>query len=146
MNLPDDVHERLQAEFKSAVITDDELCETIREVLDSYDYWTDPHTGVAFGAAHKLGYIDWDVCENKASPPIALLATASPCKFRESVTTALGKDKWKEYMDNEFPERAKEILALEEDLPVLYETKPGKSLEENQVEWETKARELIAEM
>jgi threonine synthase len=144
MDLPNDVHERLQVEFKSAVVTDDELCETIREVLDSYDYWTDPHTGVAFGAARKLGYIDWDVCEKKVSAPVALLATASPCKFQESVTVALGKDKWKEYMDNDFPELAKEILTREEDPPVLYEAKPGKSLEENQVEWETKARGLIA--
>jgi threonine synthase len=144
MDLPNDIHELLQAEFKSAVVNDDELCETIREVLDSYDYWTDPHTGVAFGAAHKLGYIDWDVHENTASPPVALLATASPCKFQESVTVALGKDKWKEYMENEFPELAKDILTREEEPPVLYETKPGNSLEENQVEWETKARGLIA--
>jgi threonine synthase len=147
MDLPNDVHERLQAEFKSAVVTDDELCETIREVLDSYAYWTDPHTGVAFGAAHQLGYIDWDVYEKKdGSPPVALLATASPCKFQESVTVALGKEKWKEYMDNDFPEIAKEILTREEDPPVLYEAMPGKSFEENQVEWETKARGLIAEL
>jgi threonine synthase len=147
MDLPKDVHDGLKAEFKSAVVTDEELCDTIREVLDSYDYWTDPHTGIAFAAAHQLGYIDWDECQKKASSaPVALMATASPCKFQESVTTALGKDKWKEYMDNEFPEVAKEILARQEEPPVLYEAKAGKSFEENQVEWEKKARELIEEL
>lgn len=61
------------------------MCQTLLEVRDEYGYVADPHTAVALAAAKKLGYFgNGGLC--------AILATASPCKFEESVTAALGVD------------------------------------------------------
>lgn len=131
---------KLQTEFRSARVTDDELCATLSDVLETYQYWADPHTGVAFAAAKQLGYL---TDEHHSSVVVALLATASPCKFEHSVTTALGDDKWKEYELEHFPSRGKEIMNKPEKPPIVYKAMPGKTLEENQAEWEKLARELI---
>ena len=156
MDIPKELHERLQAEFQSAVVKDDELCRILQHVRTFFDYWADPHTGVAFGAAHKLGYIHWkdSVMSDLSSPhrdrvqrkdrPVAILATASPCKFEETMTVALGKDQWKEYRESKlFPPMAENILQSPDQSPIIYEVQEGNTLEENQMEWESRARALI---
>jgi hypothetical protein len=55
----------------------------------------------------------------------------------------LGDDKWKEYELEHFPSRGKEIMDKPEKPPIVYKATPGKTLEENQAEWEKLARELI---
>ena len=141
---------KLQAEFGSARVTDDELCETLREVRSKLDYYADPNTGVAFCAAKKLGYCFFQA--PKENQPIsknsnvAIFATASPCKFESVITTALGKDEWDSYVATHFPSRGKEILSKPERPLIRYLALEGKSLQENQVEWEAMTRKLIQEM
>lgn len=145
----------LQKDFQSERVTDEEMCSTMREVLDKLNYLADPHTAVALCCAKKLGYLS--IMDDKSSPdsgaaaaatgkknPVAILATASPCKFEESVVAALGQSGWETYTTGpSYPEAARVYLAKDEIDPFVYEAKAGKTLEENQVEWEAKAREII---
>lgn len=143
--------EQLQREFASVRVTDDELCATMRQILEDYEYWTDPHTGVAFCAAQKLGYIGGNGNKNNGTNQnqnrvVAIMATAAPCKFQEAVTTALGQERWEEYERDHFPASGKALRQQQETPPIVYEAEDGKSLYENQAVWETKARELIAQL
>eukprot|EP00532_Pseudo-nitzschia_australis_P013810 CAMPEP_0168209638 /NCGR_PEP_ID=MMETSP0140_2-20121125/2734_1 /TAXON_ID=44445 /ORGANISM="Pseudo-nitzschia australis, Strain 10249 10 AB" /LENGTH=290 /DNA_ID=CAMNT_0008136167 /DNA_START=3 /DNA_END=872 /DNA_ORIENTATION=- len=153
---------KLQTEFGSAKVNDEELCATMRRVLDDYGYWIDPHTGVAFAAADKLGYNKHEntVKSNTAGnenendsndndnnhntsvvTAVAIMATASPCKFQNVLTTALGAERWNVYERDHFPSRGKDLEDKEEIPPVLYVAESGKTLEENQLIWEAKTRE-----
>jgi threonine synthase len=160
-DLPMDWLELLQKEFRSERISDEEMCATLRQVRDEYQYTMDPHTAVAFCAAQKMGYLQQhtDSPTNKPSigctandnvvkattrRPVILLSTASPCKFQEAVTAAIGESGWNEYFDKEFPARAKALMELKEREPYLYKAKPGGSLEESQDDWEKQASSIIA--
>lgn len=132
---------KLQAEFRSARVDDEEMCAMMREIKDRYAYMTDPHTAVAFAAAARLGYDLRD--GNGVKKPVAIMATASPCKFEETVTVAIGKKAWDKYYDCEVSDDAKRILSLEEIPPQIYHQNAGSSLEETQDEWEKMARSII---
>lgn len=82
----------------------------------------------------------------KGSLIVALLATTCDCKFGTAMIKALGKDKWKEYVQSEFLEAAKEILTKEEEPPIVYEAASDKTLDENQVDWEQQATNLIKQL
>lgn len=133
---------KLQTEFRSARVPDDSLCETIQRVLKTYEYYIDPHTGVAFDAAEQLGYF----ASHEASNPVAIMATASPCKFEAAMTKAVGGDKWKDYEEHHFPVRGKNLKNQKEIPPTRYLADPNKTLEENQVVWEANTRSLIAKV
>ena len=133
---------RLQSEFRSARVPDDVLCETIQGVLKTYDYWIDPHTGVAFSAAQQLGYFS----ESPKCNPVAIMATASPCKFQAAMTEAVGSDHWKEYEEHHFPVRGKDLKDQEEIPPNHYLADSNKTLEENQIVWEASTRALIGKV
>lgn len=134
--------ERLQAKFDSVRVTDDEMCEIMRKVADKLDYFADPHTCVALAGAAMMGY---PIDGGELNPPVAVLATASPCKFEESVTTALGKAGWMSYKDENFPTRAEEIMSKTEISPIVFKALRGKSLAETQIDWEVQARELVSQ-
>jgi threonine synthase len=135
---------KLQQEFRSERITDDEMCATIRELRDEFHYMIDPHTAVAFAAASKLGYYN---NTNGNAQPVILLSTASPCKFQESVTVAIGEAGWQEYFNSElFPPRARAVLEREELEPCLCKAQESVSLEENQQRWERQALSIICDL
>lgn len=133
----------LQEEFRSARVTDEELCATLMSVLNELNYWADPNTGVAFCAAKKLHYCLQKEQEQQSNKVVALLATASPCKFESVLTQALGDDRWESYVQTKFPARGWDILSKPERPPIVYEAIPGKDLQENQVDWERATRKLI---
>jgi threonine synthase len=148
---------KLQTEFRSARVTDSALCATIQHVLETYGYWADPHTGVAFDAAKQLGYLSTSLPEEGGSGGIgggsgvstsvvAIMATASPCKFEAAMTKILGLDKWKEYELYHFPTRGKDLKDKKEKSPLRYLADEGKTLKENQLAWESKTKELIAKL
>ncbi|KAG7373315.1 threonine synthase [Nitzschia inconspicua] len=128
---------KLNSEFQSARVTDEEMCEAMRSTLHQYGYWADPHTCVALAAAKKLGY--W----NEKSIPVAIMATAAPCKFQEAMTKALGVEQWQEYERLHFPTRGKILNEMKEIPTTVYASDATKTLAENQRDWEAKARELI---
>ena len=133
---------KLQAEFRSARVPDDVMCETLKKVDTLFSYVADPHTAVALAAAEELGYFPIN-CYDR---PVAVLATASPCKFRESVTVALGEEGWNAYEAHMFPVRGWDLLSKEEITPTVYKFTEGMSLEDAQVEWEKLALEIIDDL
>jgi len=142
LDLDDSWHNKLKQDFMSARITDHEMCAAMTKVYDELNYCIDPHTAVAVAAANKLGYDLYDANYDKSI--YAILSTASPCKFEESVTTAIGATKWNEYIKSEFPKRATSILNKDEIEPVLYHWPDGESLEQVQMKWEELAQSLVA--
>jgi threonine synthase len=141
---------KLQSEFRSAKVLDDSLCDTIQRILDVYGYWVDPHTGVAFGAAEQLGYLSvassGSTTATANNNPVAVMATASPCKFQAAMTKAVGGDRWSDYETHHFPARGRDLQDQEERPPNRYVSDPDKTLEENQLVWEAKTRALIAKL
>ena len=149
IDLERELLEKLQAEFASARITDDEMCSAMVNAKEKLEYFIDPHTAVAFAAADKLGYMytpfTTEGSSNGAS--VAIMATASPCKFKEAVTEALGVDGWNEYMSSRlFPKRASEYMAKVETPPVEYTRAAGISLGEAQEEWKWKTLAIANDM
>ncbi|KAL7532522.1 hypothetical protein ACHAXR_004678 [Thalassiosira sp. AJA248-18] len=126
---------QLKKDFRSARVTDDEMCNALRQVHDTLYYLADPHTAVAMAAAEKLGYAFTDKSSVEEMIPMVILATASPCKFQEVVTVVLGEEGWKEWEEYNFPERAKRTLEKEEKEPFHYSRKEGASLSDVQSEW-----------
>lgn len=137
-DLPPEVLSKLQQRFQSARVTDGRMCSTLLRVYQLYSYLADPHTAVALDAAHKLRY------DSERDVPVAVLSTASPCKFEEAVTAAVGSEAWQAYHDSaDFPSSAKALLEEEEVTPIHY--KALSSLEESQAAWEAQARQILAE-
>eukprot|EP00584_Thalassiosira_punctigera_P007741 CAMPEP_0172530904 /NCGR_PEP_ID=MMETSP1067-20121228/4506_1 /TAXON_ID=265564 ORGANISM="Thalassiosira punctigera, Strain Tpunct2005C2" /NCGR_SAMPLE_ID=MMETSP1067 /ASSEMBLY_ACC=CAM_ASM_000444 /LENGTH=456 /DNA_ID=CAMNT_0013315209 /DNA_START=17 /DNA_END=1384 /DNA_ORIENTATION=+ len=89
---------RLKNDFRSARVTDDEMCSALRRAHAMLNYVADPHTAVAMAAAEKLGYaFHTENLLSGKSVEMVILATASPCKFQETVTVALGKEGWEQW-------------------------------------------------
>lgn len=159
LTLSDEWLEKLQQDFGSARVTDDHMCFMMKQLYEQHHYFVDPHTAVAFAAAQQLGLYrnnnnnnidDHDEpssCSSSSSVhPTALLATASPCKFEEAVTIALGRERWVEYeLSTDFPPGARVILQQVEIPPVVYPAREGNTLEQNQVEWEAMTEHLVSE-
>jgi threonine synthase len=106
---------RLQDEFASERVTDDAMCATIQSIKQDYDYTVDPHTAVAFSSAMSLGYN-----LRQQTSLVAILSTASPCKFQESMTVALGSEGWNDYVNTEYPEQAGRIMEMTQIEPIVY--------------------------
>ena len=148
IDLEKDLLEMLQAELASARITDDEMCSAMVNAKKKLGYFIDPHTAVAFAAADKLGYNPFALEGSGANgQAVAIMATASPCKFEEAVTVALGGEGWNEYMNSSsFPKGANEYTRKDETTPFQYTRAKGISLEEAQDEWKQKTLALVNEM
>ena len=93
LTIPPEWLAKLQLEFKSARINDEAMCLAMKRTHEKYKYYCDPHTSVAIAGAEELGYFAND---NNNNNPVAIMATASPVKFQESVTIALGPEAWEE--------------------------------------------------
>jgi threonine synthase len=139
--------DRLQEDFQSATASDSQVCEAITSVLSSFQYYIDPHTAVGWSAADQLGHTAYpssvtNTASSSGVPPAVLLATASPCKFENAYTTALGPEGWKTYLaSSDYPEPARRISEGTEIPPVMYRAEP--TLTASQTEWERQARELV---
>jgi threonine synthase len=131
MTVPADVLAKLQAVFRSARVTDAQMCSAAATVLADYQYLADPNTAVAMAAAYQLGYLppptknDGDTTHDDdlnaptlesdsaatkaddnddsttAARVTVLLATASPCKFEAAVVAAVGAQAWQDYIDSD---------------------------------------------
>jgi len=126
------------------------MLETMRKFQGQFGYLADPNTAVAVCVAMKLGY------PSRNHPaPTALLATASPCKFKEVLMTALGQAGWNAYMQSPaFPEKSKALY--EDETAVNDETQPssmtiyraiqGQPLKQTQGIWMEKTKSMIADL
>ena len=68
-----------QADFKSDSVDSETCLNTIKEVLDKYNYLIDPHTAVAYKVAERL----------HGENPVLIASTAHWAKFGENVYRAL---------------------------------------------------------
>ena len=82
--------EKLQEDFCSAHVTDDEMCNSLRKVHDKLNYVADPHTAVAMACAEKLGYDFTEEMSEGKMIPMVFVSTASPCKFQHAVVAKMG--------------------------------------------------------
>ena len=136
--------ERLQAEFKSARVDDNEMMQAIRDVRSAHDYLLDPHTAVAVSAAEKLGYnIIEGSNDDDTKNPIVIIATASPCKFEGAVTATIGKDGWDQWARESFPPRARATINASEPQPFHYPRSAGLSEAEQNSKWREQMLNII---
>jgi threonine synthase len=183
ITIPVEYLQKIQTIFQSARVTDAQMCDAIRYVYDTYhQYMIDPHTAVAFSAAFQLHYIHQqrgsrvsdaknqdnatllqhshpsNDCTTPSSTPV-ILATASPCKFEHSVSTAVSRTTWDNYVQSKaYPERAQRILSMQLDNTSNsddkskvkqvhhYENPNRLPIAEVQKKWEENTRKLINEL
>jgi threonine synthase len=178
ITIPVEYLQKIQTIFQSARVTDAQMCDAIRYVYDTYhQYMIDPHTAVAFSAAFQLHYIHQQPSSNSdqdnatlqhshqskdcttSSSTTVILATASPCKFEHSVSTAVSRTTWDAYVKSKaYPERAQRILSMQSDNTSNsdykskvkqvhhYENPNRLPIAEVQKEWEENTRKLINEL
>lgn len=135
---------KLREVLGSARVDDELMCWTLRRALEDHGYLADPHTAVALAAA-------WDAEATQRSadaeaqgsePPLAVLATAHPCKFEASVTVAIDAKRWKSYAGSAvFPEAARALLAASER--PYQKLQAGVSLQASQEAWEAEVRRML---
>lgn len=141
VQLPDDLLAKVKSEFVSESVTlQTKKCgsEIKNTWISCNQYLIDPHTSVGVVGAKKVGLFP-----SKGGRPVAVMSTASPCKFEESCTIAAGADVWKTYYESDYPEAAKSIMELEER-PAAKFAAVGDT-EESKVVWEKMIRALILE-
>ena len=178
MTIPLDYLQKIQSIFQSARVTDTQMCDAIRYVYNRYNqYMIDPHTAVAFSAAFQLQYILRQHQQQQQPETVSvepatfhqnhdsttvILATASPCKFEHSVSTAVGTSTWDTYLNSTaYPVQAKQILSMQSDdttksnsninniecSRIHHYTNPSNiSVSEIQREWEELTRNLIEQL
>ena len=78
-------YEELRRTIRGVPVTDDETRAVIRTVHERWGYYLDPHGAVGWKAVDKD-----EKPENQSGGPIAVLATAHPAKFAETVEPLTG--------------------------------------------------------
>lgn len=73
---------RLQTEFSSASVDDNDTVDAIAETYKATHYLLDPHTAVGLAAGVR--------CRAQTGSPLVVLATAHPAKFPDAVKKATG--------------------------------------------------------
>lgn len=79
-------NDEMNANISSLSVSDQQTKEAIKEVYEKYDYVMCPHTATAY---HNY---KWLRNNGKAEGKTAILATAHPAKFGESVFNAINKE------------------------------------------------------
>ena len=75
-----DKMEKINKDFLSASMNEEEILDTIKEVHIKYDIILDPHSAIGFGSLNKVNLEGNNI----------VLATAHPCKFPEAIEKSIG--------------------------------------------------------
>ena len=75
-----DKMEKINKDFLSASMSEEEILDTIKEVHIKYDIILDPHSAIGFGSLNKVNLEGNNI----------VLATAHPCKFPEAIDKSIG--------------------------------------------------------
>jgi len=78
--IPEDKMNKIDKDFLSASINENEVLDIIKEVHSKHDIVLDPHSAIGFGALKKVNINGNNV----------VLATAHPCKFPEAIDKSIG--------------------------------------------------------
>jgi hypothetical protein len=76
------------------------------------------------------------------------LATASPCKFEESVTAPHWEreEGWNEFKEKFFPAKAAEFMVKDEVPSFIYTSIDGEPLAKIKIGWEAQACQLVEKL
>ena len=78
--IPENKMKKINRDFLSASINENEVLDIIKEVHSKYDILLDPHSAIGFGALKKVNIGGNNV----------VLATAHPCKFPDTIDKSIG--------------------------------------------------------
>ena len=78
--IPKDKMKKINKDFLSASMSEEEILDTIKEVHIKYDIILDPHSAIGFGSLNKVNLEGNNI----------VLATAHPCKFPEAIDKSIG--------------------------------------------------------
>ena len=74
--------EKINIDFLSAKMSEEEVIKTIKEVYDKYKTILDPHTAIGYGAFDKVQLKGNNI----------VLATAHPCKFPDAIKKSINQN------------------------------------------------------
>ena len=78
--IPEDKMKKIDRDFLSASINENEVLEIIKEIHAMHNIVLDPHSAIGFGALKKVNIEGNNI----------VLATAHPCKFPEAIDRSIG--------------------------------------------------------
>jgi threonine synthase len=78
--IPRNKIEKINNDFLSASMSEQEILDIIKEVQVKYNTILDPHTAIGFGSLEKVNLEGNNI----------VLATAHPCKFPEAIDKSIG--------------------------------------------------------
>jgi threonine synthase len=94
--------EKINKDFISSSLNNDEILNTIKIVYEKYKIILDPHTAIGFGALEKL----------KLKGNNIVLSTAHPCKFPDAVNDAIN-------IKPKLPDKLQHILDEKENYDIV---------------------------
>jgi threonine synthase len=100
--ISEDKMKKIERDFLSASINENEVLRIIKEVHTKYDIVLDPHSAIGFGALKKVNIDGNNV----------ILATAHPCKFPEAINKSIG-------VKPSLPEELKHIMHEKENYDII---------------------------
>ena len=97
-----DKMEKINKDFISASMSEEEILDTIKEVHIKYDIILDPHSAIGFGSLNKVNLEGNNI----------VLATAHPCKFPEAIDKSIG-------IKPDLPDELKYVIGEKENYDIV---------------------------
>jgi len=97
-----DKMEKINKDFLSASMSENEILDTIKEVHIKYDIILDPHSAIGFGSLNKVNLEGNNI----------VLATAHPCKFPEAIDKSIG-------IKPDLPDELKYVIGEKENYDII---------------------------
>jgi threonine synthase len=94
--------EKINKDFLSASMSEEEILDTIKEVHIKYDIILDPHSAIGFGSLNKVNLEGNNI----------VLATAHPCKFPEAIDKSIG-------IKPDLPDELKYVIGEKENYDII---------------------------
>ncbi len=100
--IPEDKMKKIDRDFLSASINENEVLDIIKEVYAVHNIILDPHSAIGFGALKKVNIEGNNI----------VLATAHPCKFPEAIDKSIG-------IKPDLPDELKYVMDEKENYDII---------------------------
>jgi threonine synthase len=100
--IPEDKMKKIDRDFLSASINENEVLDLIKEVYAVHNIVLDPHSAIGFGALKKVNIEGNNI----------VLATAHPCKFPEAIEKSIG-------VKPDLPDELKYVMDEKENYDII---------------------------
>ena len=100
--IPEDKMKKIDRDFLSASINENEVLDIIKEVHAMHNIVLDPHSAIGFGALKKVNIEGNNI----------VLATAHPCKFPEAIDRSIG-------IKPDLPDELKYVMNEKENYDII---------------------------